>query len=870
MPLVPRATSALSGDTTNGFSGANNFSIGAYNLPFFLVDAVAMEGSSGKPFGEVEVPLLEDEAKPNAQTQALVTPQLEAPQPEAPQLDPPQQTAAENEGSDEERIDLQNLTEEDAKSLVGVSMNWALTRRSSMQSTIQSSIADVELEGGEFLESDEEPPLDEERPRETTASEELKLPEPWRAGPRDMVVERTEEHRSSLRAMIATKRRSISITGSGEALRKFLSSFPRTGSIKQGLQKARDKATRRSSDSSSAQASGQVTPAAGGTAAGDFAATGSPHKMEPESTPGRVDHQTDQPPLVRVISDSMLYSSLSRISSLGDDSRFENNHQMVNSRRKAFSDSLQDRERFRISTSIPNIKDKLNSIGGSLKRPPNESAKGKVQSLATEPALSSDRHSKVFDRAIEHLTGDVVILGGYRGSILKSAKSPHRPLWIPPVGVGLNFGTVDLEVGLEAEDDERMEESIYASGMLQNIGLLDVSRRLFRRLLETENAKNGTLRVWDYGYDWRLNPHLLSRKLKDFLEGLPCNVPGKEQGALVIAHSLGGLITRHVVNQRPELFSGVIYAGVPQTCINILGPLRNGDHVGWNPRVFTAQVNFTLRTSLVFLPLDGYGYIDKATKEEYPVNFFDVNDWIKYRISPCTDQPLPAKNPPNPSIASLITNGLTGLPMPGRKTPSPPPGAGLVPKTTGQSSFSRIIEVVTSPRRRRKRSKEQQSDTTPPTSDTPTTPQSVSTTVTLPRSAAIAYLTRILPEIRQFKLELAHRPDTEVANKYPPLAIIYAKNTPTVCAAKVDGREAIPCADVYDDLAFASGDGVCLAKDAQLPYGYRYVLDGRIRTERGHVTMLGDLEAVGKAIEAVYRGREGGIGLGLGNNEIWN
>ena len=91
-----------------------------------------------------------------------------------------------------------------------------------------------------------------------------------------------------------------------------------------------------------------------------------------------------------------------------------------------------------------------------------------------------------------------------------------------------------------------------------------------------------------------------------------------------------------------------------------------------------------------------------------------------------------------------------------------------------------------------------------------------------------------------------------------------------MCAAKVDGREAIPCADVYDDLAFASGDGVCLAKDAQLPYGYRYVLDGRIRTERGHVTMLGDLEAVGKAIEAVYRGREGGIGLGLGNNEIWN
>ncbi|KAL5344531.1 hypothetical protein ACLOAV_010513 [Pseudogymnoascus australis] len=808
------------------------------------------------------------------ESSGIGAPQLETPQPGTlqpdPQPDHPQQAALEGEESEEERVDLQTLTEEDAESLMEVSMNWALTRHNSTRSTIPGSVAAVELEGGEFLESDEERPS-----QQATTSEKLKLPEPWRAEPGNMVVKNTEEKRPSFRAKAATKRRSMSMSGSGESLKRFIPSLLSGGSMKLRLKKARNK-TRSGSSSS-----GQATPAPDGAVPRDDAGTDSPHKehattLERDRIP---DHETDQPPLQRVISDSMLYSSLSRFSSVGDDSRFLNNHQMVNSRRKAISDSMQDRS-FKIPAipSIPtNLRDRFNQIGGSSTRPLDDSANGKVdsdatkgQSLTAEPILSSDKtHPKVFDTVIEHLTGDVVIMGGYRGSILKSTDPSSGPLCIPPLEVGFNIGKVDLEVGLEDEDDEKMEESVYASGMLQKIGVVDVSRRLFKRLRGTKNAKNGTLRVWDYGYDWRLNPHLLSRKLKEFLEKLPCNVPGKEKGALVIAHSLGGLITRHVVNQRPELFSGVIYAGVPQSCINIIGPLRNGDSVGFNERIFTAQVNFSLRTSLVLLPLDGGGYIDKVTRKPYPIDFFDVDDWIKYRISPCTDQPLPAWNRTNSSLVSLISRSLSGVSIPGRKTPSPSPGAGVSAKTTSQSSASKVIGAVTSSLRKRKNSKKESGQSTP-ASDSPRTPQSASTSVTITRSAAIGYLTRILPVIRQFKVELAHNPNIEAANKYPPLAIIYAKNTPTVCGAKVDSVEAIPCVDVYNDLAFASGDGVCLAKDAQLPHGYRYVLEGRIRTERGHVTMLGDLEAVGRAIKAVYKGRELGIGLGLGNNEIWD
>jgi len=50
-----------------------------------------------------------------------------------------------------------------------------------------------------------------------------------------------------------------------------------------------------------------------------------------------------------------------------------------------------------------------------------------------------------------------------------------------------------------------------------------------------------------------------------------------------------------------------------------------------------------------------------------------------------------------------------------------------------------------------------------------------------------------------------------------------------------------------------------------LPEGYKAVFGGRISSDRGHVTLLGDLNAVGRAIEAVLKGRKKGIGLGVGN-----
>ena len=601
------------------------------------------------------------------------------------------------------------------------------------------------------------------------------------------------------------------------------------------------------------------------------------------------------PRLRRSTSDQslLLHRAASTVSTLGDDSRWENVQEQVNSRMKAIMDSLQDS-----SIKLPSIPNLASLNLGSF-RP--DFTRSRAHSEAKYPMHASNGQKDVdssikitdgepstvprdvlkssnleayqanrkvpkpinsyLEKALESLMGDIVIMGGYRGSVLRSAQPPHRQQWVP-VKVGLNLRRVNLEVGLQPEDEENMEQHIFSSGMLTHIGPVDMGKRLLKRLRTCKNAQEGKLRVHDYGYDWRLSPHLLSKRLLAFLKELQCNAtgaPSSEKGAMIIAHSMGGLITRHAVNQQPELFAGVVYAGVPQYCINILGPFRNGDAVLFSNKVLTAQVNFTLRSSYLLLPDDGKCFINKETKEEYKVDFFDVEHWKRYAWSPCIAPALPPMNPPEKGLFSSVSDllpSLPSLPLPGRRavvsrlgdeTSNPPhaaPDASTDIHDAADAAMTRALDPQFS-----------HSSTLLTNSSSPA--------CSIPLQDAVAYLDRTLNETLVFRSQLAHNPRLTADNLYPPHSLIYATNTPTVVAARVSSREAISHADAYDDLQFASGDGVCLAKAAMLPEGYRCAEGGRVRTERGHVGLLGDLEAVGRCLLAVIQERRQGVGLGV-------
>lgn len=597
----------------------------------------------------------------------------------------------------------------------------------------------------------------------------------------------------------------------------------------------------------------------------------------------------------------LMHRTKSLAPSLGDDTRFESVQEQVNSRMKALKDSWQD-SNFKLSSpSFPNFnfgsrEDMFRSRNGSITPRSRQMEDDTTQRTSFLPTISASTSATAsvkkkrpatsvrapevethpfFAQALQELEGDLVVLGGYRGSILRSTEPPNRQLWVP-IKVGLNLRKVDLEVPLDVDADERMEKTIYPSGMLTHIGPVDISKRLFKRLKACDNASSGKLRVHNYGYDWRLSPDFLSQRMIRFLKSLPCNQPGvppEKRGAFILAHSLGGLIMRHAINQRPDLVAGIVYAGVPQRCVNILGPFHKGDDVLFSSRVLTAQVNFSIRTSYALLPLDGKCFINKHTKEEYPVDFFDVNTWIEHRLSPCIATPLPRPYQPKDSnfsvsgLMSAMSQAMPTMPRKGSFSLSKSFSLSNSNTTTPAGETAKdVADVARNVANKITDSGANAAGIEPQMSQGQGTETSgepnPATAVTIPYDKAVEYLTRVLAETKKFKQELDHNPTHTISNAYPPIALIYGKSTPTVYGAKVESKEVIKRADVYDELAFASGDGVVLARSAMLPEGYSVVRGGVVSSDRGHVTLLGDLEAVGRCLCAVIKARKSGVGLG--------
>ena len=852
----------------------------------------------------------------------------------------------------DEQHDGSPMLEEDAHSVVGVSMSRAQTRLVSPQTpaaekaAAMGSLDVVGMVDGatDYNEHNQEagahrelhvPCHSLEQPSTLTEEKDYpRLPSPWKAEPRPF--DRIERHGEGHQAMAPTTMLS------DLNVRRYLSTFdmpslPKTPNLKDisipslssilGNTRSRSPMQRAATRQKRANTLADVKSALGfGNQAGsrpndDLAigrnaaalrsSSGKRHHPKPnqDTRQNLVNGTTERRAsfdtkilsprgsrLLRSTSDQslMLRRVTSIGSSLGDDSRWENVQDQVNSRMKAIKDSLQDSS-IRLPR-MPNVSSlNLDAFRPDFTRSRAQSDTKGMTQLRDEEATIHPRQYTVhretpqnsqllgmsgtprekklkanhsyLEQALEGLTGDLVVMGGYRGSILRSAKPPNRQLWVP-IKVGLNIRKVDLEVGLEPEDEENMKDHIYASEMLSHIGPVDMGRRLLKRLRACKNSQNGTLRIHDYGYDWRLSPHLLSRRLIEFLEGLPSNavnVSGHKKGAIVLAHSMGGLITRHSVNQRPELFRGVVFAGVPQHCVNILGPLRNGDEVLLSSNVLTAQVNFTLRSSFLLLPEDGKCFINKKTKEEYPVNFFDVEDWKQYAWSPCIAPALPSANPPEAKgLLGSMVDMLPSFPsftLPGKRQSVSRSRDDKLDVGDSANAFSTKVSDMADAAAAR--SLDPQIGLSPSSPNNSNSPQS-----TIPLPDALAYLKRTLNQTKAFKSELAHYPDHASKNRYPPFAILYATNTPTVAAARVASREAIRCTDAYDDLQFASGDGVCLARAAMLPPGYICAEGGKVKTERGHVGLLGDLEGVGKLLVAVIEGRSKGTGLGVGSEGL--
>lgn len=444
--------------------------------------------------------------------------------------------------------------------------------------------------------------------------------------------------------------------------------------------------------------------------------------------------------------------------------------------------------------------------------------------LRKQPPQPSAPGSLTSETAFDHIDGPVVILGGYRGLVLRDSVT-HRRVWLP-VKVGFNLRQVNLVLGPDDMDEVRATDTIYPVRMMGHVGPVDVCKRLIRRLKEGCAAAGGGGKVYEFGYDWRLLLDLLAERFKEFLEVVQARHQGSK--VLVIAHLMGGLVAHTVMQQLPEMFRGLLYVGVPIECKNILGPIRFDDAVAFNKRVLTAEATFMMRSSFVFLPTDQQLFVNRATGESYKLDFFDPEVWVEYNLNALVSKERREKEQREKELREPLLEPLREPLEKERSELETPAEPDRLPRhATAPLSPRRVFgETLVSSK---------------------TTPSFGSDSHSITFSQAYDYLKRTLARTAAFREALTYNP--ELADRYPPLAMVYGNQVPLLRHSWIDSPQDIKDGKYYD-FAYGVGDGVINARWL-MPERAGFSVVSKVASAKGHVSLLTDLPAVGEAIRAI-------------------
>ncbi len=150
--------------------------------------------------------------------------------------------------------------------------------------------------------------------------------------------------------------------------------------------------------------------------------------------------------LRRATSESSIFmrNELERTTTQDDAEKWANVSEQINSRFKAITDSFQDSALSRMpkmpSVSLSSLKpgnsqrnfnDAKHHNNAGAQRISATNKGGTVNINASSPGKQAKHAHPILNEATSNLTGDVIVLGGYRGSVLRSARPPHKQLWIP-------------------------------------------------------------------------------------------------------------------------------------------------------------------------------------------------------------------------------------------------------------------------------------------------------------------------------------------------------------------------------------------------------------------------------------------------------
>lgn len=483
------------------------------------------------------------------------------------------------------------------------------------------------------------------------------------------------------------------------------------------------------------------------------------------------------------------------------------------------------------------------------------SIKGNISEFLPDFIHNKPKKEQPYDTVFNTIDGPIVVMGGYRGLILRDTKT-HKRVWIP-LKAGFNLRKIDLLLGPLLQDELRATDFIYPDGVLKNVGPIDICKRLIKRL-----DSNPKTVVKEFGYDWRLDLNQTSDQLVELLKKLK-----KETGkpTIVIAHSMGGLVTHGALNKNPELFRGIIDVGVPSECLNILGPIRYGDLILLSDKILTFETNFMMRSSFVFLPLSGRVFANKETGEWYDLDYFDPETWVKYNLNPLVSESRRIQEKEE-SLASLDTLVHTpigspklgnSLRLPSESDSSSSLGFGKIKLARPRSINRKNKPPTLTNTKMQKKYKSSPTSPASPTSSHDDIFQDFNFSFTF--SECYDYLKRVLKSAKEYVLSLDYR--EEYKRRYPPMAVVYGNTIPSLRGSHVRNLQDIKDGNYYN-FFYGRGDGVVHQRwlmpedkgfkfyDPETKEGH---IVGKFASDAGHVNLMADHKSMGLALDSIMQ-----------------
>jgi pimeloyl-ACP methyl ester carboxylesterase len=237
----------------------------------------------------------------------------------------------------------------------------------------------------------------------------------------------------------------------------------------------------------------------------------------------------------------------------------------------------------------------------------------------TSPALP-------LHRANENADGvPLVFIHGIKGS--KLVGRDGRTRWLT-AAIGLGLSTPDLSLpirwqnGRQAEDDLRATEPIGTVDLIPGL----IGGKIYEPWLKTARALGRPF--YAFAYDWRRDNLESLEKFRQCVEAVRERHGGRP--VQLVAHSMGGIISLPLLNERPEWFHHALFAGVPfRGGIGFFEDMHVGLPTGRNMKITSPEMLFTCPSTYVLYAHDRSDCVDTAGNP-LEIDLFEADTWVEY------------------------------------------------------------------------------------------------------------------------------------------------------------------------------------------------------------------------------------------------